>query len=60
MICHVDVFLKLYSVFSEVTEKILGNNGLCQKNCKRGAVFKFCNAREKINSESVELAFVPR
>lgn len=47
-------------MFGQVTEKILGNNGLCQKNCERGAVFKFCNAREKINSESVELAFVPR
>lgn len=41
------------SVFCGVTENRLGNNGLCQRNAKKGALPKFRNSQEKVGSESL-------
>lgn len=40
------------STFCGVTENRLGNNGLCQRNPKKGALPKLCNSQEKVGSES--------
>lgn len=48
---HVSILLP-ESVFCGVTENRLGNNGLCQRNPKKGALPKFGNS-QKVGSESL-------
>lgn len=57
---HVSILLP-ESVFCGVTENRLGNNGLCQRNPKKGALPKFSNSLEKVVSESLwSWLFFPR